>query len=86
MDCGYSRVPDLSQEELLARRVSENLCDYDITGAVRLAASDDKGLCPSPDIAEILRGKHPGAPDDLRPPPHVESAMPTIDMSLASNY
>ena len=73
-----------SPEEALARRVSEKISDYDITGAVRLAASDNAVLSPSAEIASILRTKHPSAPVNLAEPPHSADGMPPSPLTVTS--
>ena len=51
--------------------MSEKLSDFDVTGAVRLAASDAKLIAPTNEVAEVLKAKHPAAPTDRPPAPHL---------------
>ena len=61
-------VPDCDPDQAdvrLAELVSEKLADYNVSGAVRLAASDAKAVvAPSPAVIESLKNKHPPAPAD----------------------
>ena len=60
----------------LSRRVSEKLSDYDVTGAVRITASNAKLIPPTNDVAELLRAKHPPAQPDRQLAPHLTLGMP----------
>ena len=61
-----------SEEESLAamrRWVSEKVEDGDISGAIRLASSDDRLADYSDDTLADLQSKHPAPPSDVAIPP-----------------
>ena len=64
------------QEKYLARRVCAKLDEGDVTGAVRLASSDNTLIRPTPANCDRLRDKHLPRPSDCQP-------FPTTDVLLS---
>ena len=59
---------------MLSARVNAKLMEGDVAAAVRVVASDDTVLHPTPEVLSTLQSKHPSPPVDVRHVPVSESS------------
>ena len=62
-----STATDRDASSQLRARVNSKLMEGDVSAAIRVLASDDTVVHPTPEVLTALRLKHPDAPADIRP-------------------
>ena len=69
------------EKSQLCKRVNVKLIEGDVSAAVRVAASDNMIIYPTPEGMNALRLKHPPTPSDFCPPPPLFDHPPTINLN-----